>query len=342
MECLAMHSGRMALAALFAAILSWSATGTARAEDFYAGKTIKLYIGFGPGGGYDLYARVLARHLRRFIPGTPNVIPENMPGAGGLRVANYMANAAAKDGLSMAVFTEGGAIEQLLGNQAVRFDAAKFLWIGRMTSSTTLYFTWHTSPTKTFEDLRRRKTTFGATGAGNTDFLPKAMNKLAGAQFEVISGYKGANDILLAVERGEVEAGSGHYTTLRTTRKEWLSEGKMVPVVLVSTKRYPELPHVPIMSELGLTPEDNQVLALFSEGQLGRSFFTTPDVPRERVDILRKAFMAAMHDPEFLKEAAQQQLVIEVMSGQEIQQVVERVLATPKDLAQKAAEVRRQ
>jgi tripartite-type tricarboxylate transporter receptor subunit TctC len=334
-----MNVTRIAVTALMVAILSLPVSGV-RADDFYAGKTIKLYIGFGPGGGYDVYGRLLARHLRRFIPGTPNVVPENMPGVGGLRVANYMANAVAKDGLSIAMFSEGGAIEQLMGNKAVQFDAAKFLWIGRMTSSTTLYFTWHTSETKTFEDLRRRKTTFGATGAGNTDFLPKAMNKLAGAQFEVIAGYKGANDIMLAVERGEVEAGSGHYTTFRNTRREWLRDGKMVPIVLVSPKRFPEIPDVPIISELGLTPENNRVLSLFSEGQLGRSFHTAPDVPSERVEILRKAFMAAMEDPEFLKEAAQQRVVIEVTSGEELQQVVGRVLATPKDLVRKAAEVR--
>jgi tripartite-type tricarboxylate transporter receptor subunit TctC len=336
-----MNFTRIAVSILMAATLSAPVSGAAKADDFYAGKTIKLYIGFGPGGGYDVYGRLLARHLRRFIPGTPNVVPENMPGVGGLRVVNYMANAVAKDGLSIAMFSEGGAIEQLMGNKAVQFDAAKFLWIGRMTSSTTLYFTWHTSPTKTFEDLRRRKTTFGSTGAGNTDFLPRAMNKLAGAQFEVISGYKGANDIMLAVERGEVEAGSGHYTTFRNTRREWLREGKMVPIVLVSPKRFPEIPDVPIISELGLTSENNKILSLFSEGQLGRSFFTAPDVPGQRAEILRKAFMAVMQDPEFLKEAAQQRVVIEVMSGEELQQVVGRVLATPKDLVRKAAEVRK-
>jgi tripartite-type tricarboxylate transporter receptor subunit TctC len=198
-----MYLARLTATALIAVVLSLPLSAAAQADDFFAGKTIRLYIGFGPGGGYDVYGRSLARHLGRFIPGKPTVIPENMPGAGGLRVANNMANVVAKDGLSIAVFSEGGAIEQLLGNQAVRFDAAKFLWIGRMVSSTTLYFTWHTSPTKTFEDLRKRKTTFGATGAGNTDFLPRAMNRLAGAQFEIISGYKGANDILLAVERGQ-------------------------------------------------------------------------------------------------------------------------------------------
>jgi tripartite-type tricarboxylate transporter receptor subunit TctC len=332
---------RIVPAALFAAILTSLAPGATRADAFYAGKTIKLYIGFGPGGGYDLYARVLARHLKRFIPGEPNIVPENMPGVGGLRAANFMANAAPKDGLSLAVFSEGGAIEQLFGNKAVRFDAAKFPWIGRMTSSTTLYFTWHTSPTKTFEDLRKRKTTFGSTGAGNTDFLPKAMNKLAGAQFNIIAGYKGANDILLAVERGEVEAGSGHFNTLLHTRRDWLRDGKMIPIVLVSPKRHPALPNLPVMSEHGSTPENNKVLALFSEGQLGRSFHTTPDAPPGSVAILRKAFMATMQDPEFLKEAAQQRLVIEVMSGEETQQTVERVLATPKDLVRKAAEVRK-
>ena len=331
---------RLVLCAL-AAAAALAAPCAAHADDFYAGKTVRLYIGFGPGGGYDVYGRLLARHLKRFIPGNPTVIPENMPGVGGLLVANFMASAAPKDGLSLAMISEGGAVEQMLGNPAVKFDVAKFRWLGLMTPSTTLFFTWHTSPTKTFEDLRRRSTPFGSTGAGNTDMLPKVMNKLGGAQFKVIAGYKGSNDVLLAVERGEVEGGYGLWTDLRERKAGWLRDHLINPIVLSAPKRYAELPGVPTMSEVGLTGEDKQVLALFNDGQLGRSIFTTPDVPAERVALLRQAFWATLHDAEFLQEAAKAHMDIEALSGADMQALVERVIATPKELARKAAEARK-
>jgi tripartite-type tricarboxylate transporter receptor subunit TctC len=332
---------RPTMLAFIAAVVVSGAPTVGSANDFYAGKTVKLYIGFGPGGSYDVYGRLLSRHLKRFIPGNPNVVPENMPGVGGLLVANYMAGAAPKDGLSLAMISEGGAIEQALENPAVRFDAAKFRWIGLMTGSVTLFFTWHTSPTKSFEDLRRRSTPFGSTGAGNTDFLPKMMNKLAGAQFRVIAGYKGSTDVMLAVERGEVEGGFGLYTDLRERKAEWLRDRVINPIVFVAPKRYSELPDVPIISEVGLTPEDGQVLALLNDGQLGRSIFTSPDVSAERVSILRKAFSATMQDPEFLQEAKKARLEIDPRSGDEMQALVERVIATPKALARRAADARK-
>jgi tripartite-type tricarboxylate transporter receptor subunit TctC len=331
-----MHIVRITLTGLIAAVFCVMGSIAASAQDFYAGKTMKIYVGFAPGGGYDIYARALARYMGNSIPGKPTIVTENMPGAGGLRLANFMAQAAPKDGLDLAVISEGGVLEQVYGNPAVQFDAAKFGWIGRMVSSTSLYFTWHTSPTKSFEDLRQRKTTFGSTGAGNTDMFPKAMNKLAGAQFNIIAGYQGSNEIYLAVERGEVEAAVGHYVTLRNTKQDWLRDGKINPIVVVSPKRVADLPNVPTMAEMGKTAEDRSVLALLSEAQLGRSYHTTPNVPAERIAILRKAFMDTMQDPEFLKYAEQQKLVLEIMNGEETQQTVEHLLSTPKAIAQKA------
>jgi tripartite-type tricarboxylate transporter receptor subunit TctC len=334
-----MRAARLAVALLIAAILA--TPRIAAADDFYAGKTIRLYIGFGPGGGYDLYSRLLARHLKRFIPGAPTVLPENMPGVGGLQVANFMASGAApKDGLSLAMISEGGAIEQVLGNPAVKFDAAKFRWIGMMTPSTTLFFTWHTSPTKTYQDLRQRSTPFGSTGAGNTDLLPKAMNRFGGAQFKLIAGYQGSNDVLLAVERGEVEGGYGLWTDLRERKADWLRNKLINPIVLSAPHRYPQLPQVPIMSEVGQSAEDRQILALFNDGQLGRSVFTSPDVPAERVEVLRQAFWSTIHDPEFRADAAGTHMDIDPMSGGDMQALVERVIATPKDLVRKAAAAR--
>jgi tripartite-type tricarboxylate transporter receptor subunit TctC len=210
-----------------------------------------------------------------------------------------------------------------------------------MTPSTTLFFTWHTSQTKTFADLRRRETTFGSTGAGNTDMLPKVMNRLGGAKFRLVAGYKGSNEVLLAVERGEVEGGYGLWTDLRVRKANWLRDHLITPIVFSAPRRYPELPDVPIMSEVGLTPEDNQVLALFNDGQLGRSIFTTPDVPEARVAQLRQAFWATLHDPEFLRDAAKTHTDIEPMTGADMQALVERVIGTPKALAAKAVEARK-
>ena len=333
-----MRIAPIGLAAVIAAMLCSTVLTAARAQEFYAAKTIRMYVGFAPGGGYDIYARALARYMGGFIPGRPTIVTENMPGAGGLRLANFMAQVAPQDGLALAVISEGGLLEQLYGNPAVQFDAAKFGWFGRMVSSTSLYFTWHASPTKSFADLRQRKTPFGSTGAGNTDMFPKAMNKLAGAQFGIIAGYQGSNEIYLAVERGEVEAAVGHYVTLRNTKQDWLRDGKITPIVVVSPTRLVDLPNVPTMAEMGLTAEDRSVLALLSEAQLGRSYHTPPNVPAERVALLRKAFMATMQDDAFLKDAKQQKLVLEIMSGEETQQTVERLLSTPKAIVQKALE----
>jgi tripartite-type tricarboxylate transporter receptor subunit TctC len=323
------------------ALIAFMVPQAVHADDFYAGKTVRLYIGFGPGGGYDVYGRLLARHLKRFIPGSPTVVPENMPGVGGLLVANYMASAAPKDGLSLAMISEGGAIEQVLGNQALKFDISKFRWLGMMTTSTTLFFTWHTSPTKSFDDLRKRETLFGSTGAGNTVLLPRAMNQFGGAKFKLVTGYKGSNDVLLAVERGEVEGGYGLWTDLKQRKADWLRDHLINPIIFSSPKRYPEFPTIPTMAEIGRTPDERQILSLFNDGQLGRSIFTTPDVSTARVELLRKAFWATLHDPEFMQDAQKTRMEIDPMTGADMQALVERMIATPKALALKAAEVRK-
>jgi tripartite-type tricarboxylate transporter receptor subunit TctC len=252
-----------------------------------------------------------------------------------------MASAAPKDGLSLAMVSEGGAIEQLLENPAVRFDLVKFHWIGMMIPSSTVFFTWHTSPTKTFEDLRQRETTLGSSGAGNTDFLPKVMNKLAGARFKVIAGYRGTNDVQLAVERGEVEGAVALWTDLKERKADWVRNRLINPLVFVSSRRYPEFPDVPTISEVGSTPENRKILGLLNDAQLGRSIFTTPDVPAERVELLRKAFMATLRDPEFLADAARTRTEIDPMSGADMQALIERVMATPKELTRKVAEARK-
>ena len=176
-----------------------------RAEDFYAGKKIDLYIGFGPGGGYDLYGRLLARHLGAHIPGNPIIVPRNMPGAGGLAVINYMVNVAPKDGTAMAIAADGMVVEQLLAQTGINYDASNLNWIGRLLPSTEVYVTWHTSPTKTFEDARRRETILPSSGGGITVYLPRALNLYAGTKFKLVTGYQSSVEQALAMERGEVE-----------------------------------------------------------------------------------------------------------------------------------------
>jgi len=316
-----------------------SVTGAA-AQDFYAGKTVNHYIGFGPGGGYDLYGRLFARHIGRFLPGKPTIVAQNMPGAGGLKVANFMYAVAPKDGTALATTAEGAVIEQTLGGQGVEYDATKFNWIGMMTPSVTLFFTWHTSATKSFEDLRKRQTFFGSSGAGNTDYIPKALNKLAGAQFKLITGYRGSADVMLAVERGELEGAYALWTELKERRSNWLAEKTINPIIFIAAKRQPEYPDVPIVKEVGLTDEGRAILGLLSVGEVGRSVFTTPGVPVERVALLRRAFGSMVADREFLDEARKAGLTIEPMGGEELQAMVAGVTNAPRDLVKKAEAAR--
>lgn len=314
----------------------------AAAADFYAGKTINLNVGFGAGGGYDTYGRVVGRGLGRHIPGNPTIVVQNMPGAGGLKVANYMAGPAPKDGTALAIAVETVALDQALGGSGVDYDARKLNWIGRMTASTNLFFAWHTSPTRTFADAQKRETICGSSGSGTTTDAPRVLNEYAGAKFKLILGYRGSTEVLLALERGEVECGYALWSDFKARRADWVAEKKVNNLYIMATERHPDLPDVPAAAELVTTEEGKRIVALFSSGSdIGRAIFTTPDVPADRVAILRKAFTALMADPAFLAEAQQIKLHLEPLDGETLQRQVARSLDQPPALIAKAKEIRK-
>jgi len=312
-----------------------------QAEDFYAGKKIDLYIGFGPGGGYDLYGRLLARHLGLHIPGKPTIVPRNMPGAGGLGVISYMVNVAPRDGTALAIASDGIVVEQVLGQTGINYDASKLNWIGRLLASTTVYFTWHTSKTKTFEDARQRETILSSAGSGITAYLPRALNMFSGTKFKLVTGYQASAEQALAMERGEVEGAPALWTDLKNRKGDWLAEKKVSVLFIGSSRRSPEIPNVPTASETGFTEEGRTILSLFSSGDIGRAVFTAPSVPSTQVSILRQAFSAMMADPAFIDDASKSKLDLEPIGGEQMQKVVVQMLAFPDSLVEKARAARR-
>jgi tripartite-type tricarboxylate transporter receptor subunit TctC len=330
---------RLALALAVAALVALAPQ--AQAQDFYRGRTVTLYVGFGVGGSYDLYARTVARHLGDHIPGNPTVVPVNMPGAGGLALSNYMYNVASKDGTAIAITAQTMPSDQLFGVEGIRYDARKFAWLGRIAPAETIFFTWHTSPTKTFADAEKRVTTMGSSGSGDTIDPPRALDQYAGAKFKLVLGYRGSNDVALAVERGEVDGGYALWADLKFRNANWLQQKLINPLFFMAERHPAAAPDVPLGTELAPTAEGKAVLGLFTAPNvIGRSLFTAPGVPSDRVEMLRAAFAATLKDPAFLADTEKVGLPVEPMSGAELASRVAAFMATPADLVAKAEKVR--
>lgn len=306
--------------------------------DFYKGKQMPLVIGYGVGGGYDQYARVLARFMGAHIPGEPTLVVQNMPGAGSRKAANWLYNIAPKDGGVLATLGQNTPTDQALGQPGIQFDAAKFNWIGNMVVVNNTLAVWHTTGVKTLEDATKRDLAIGATGASSPSVVyPQVANNLLGTKFKIISGYPGGGDINLALERGEVDGrGSNSWASWKSTKADWLRDKKVNILFQVGLTREADLPDVPLLSELGKTAEDRQVLEIISaDVAVGRPILTTPDVPPVRVAVLRKAFDDTIADKAFLAEAEKQKMDINPFSGAELQTVVARVLAHPPEIIAK-------
>jgi tripartite-type tricarboxylate transporter receptor subunit TctC len=306
--------------------------------DFYRGKTVNVLIGVGVGGEYDLQARLVARHVGKHIPGNPNVVPQNMVGAGGINMANHLFNTVARDGTFIGMMGNNFPATQAVGGKSVKFDAGKFQWLGTIAPVVETMAVWHTTGVKTVDDLRTRETVAGASGRGAiTYFYPTMMNAFLGTKFKIVTGYPGGNQINLAMERGEVEARNNTWSSWKATRPGWLKD-KQITVVAQAGPRAPDL-DAPSVEELASTPEDRLTIELIVSGtQLGRPFATTPDIPADRLAALRDAFRATMKDPEFLKDAAQMGFEVDPVYGEPMQKIVEKVLSTPQHLAMRAKE----
>jgi tripartite-type tricarboxylate transporter receptor subunit TctC len=296
-------------------------------EQFYKGKSIDLVIGYPPAGSNDVYARLVARHLGKHIPGNPGIVPKNMPGAGSFLALAHMYNIAAKDGLSIGIGAPTSALDEKLGTQGVRFKTAELNWIGRVDSLVNMVFLWHTSPVKTFADAQKIESKLSGTGVGSTvSVYPLVTNNVLGTKFKLIMGYKGSNEAQLAVERGEVEGHSTSWTAVKVAHPDWYSSGTISIIVQYALKRHPELPKVPTAVELARNDEERAILsAVMNATEVGTAFFTTPGAPADRVTALRRAFDAMTKDPEYLEEAKKLKLTLGPMTGEELQKLVGEV-----------------
>jgi tripartite-type tricarboxylate transporter receptor subunit TctC len=335
------------LAAVILPMAMVGINGKAQAEtaaEFFAGKQVSLLIGTTPGGGYDAYGRALARHLGRHIPGNPGIITKNMPGAGGLALGNHLYNRAPKDGTEIATVQNGLPFEKLFymlspeGNNAL-FDSTKFGWIGSMTQTVFVTVTWNASPTKTLQDAMARETTLGASGTSADSYvLAMLSNNLLGTKFKVVVGYAGATEVDLAVEKGEVDGEAGKdWTTLTSTRPQWIKDKKVNILVQMGMKPHPDIKGVPMAIDLAKTPEDRQVMeVVFAKFGMSRPFMAPPDLPADRLAMLRSAFDATLKDPAFLAEAEKLGMEINSVSGADLQALVTRIMNTPPELAERA------
>jgi hypothetical protein len=295
-----------------------------------------MLIGVGVGGEYDLQARLVARHIGKHIPGNPTVVAQNMTGAGGLKMTNYLAAVAPRDGTVVAMIQNAFPALQAAGLPGVQFDAAKFFWLGTIAPVVETMAVWHTSGARTLADARAREIVAGASAKGAITYTyPALMNELLGTRFKIVTGYTGGNQINLAMERQEVEARNNTWSSWKATKRAWLDEKKIF-VIAQAGPRAADL-DAPSLEDLAKTPEERQLTELVVSGtQLGRPFAITPGAPEERVAALRAAFDATMRDREFLGEAAAMNFDVAPVAGVTLQAIVAKVLATPKDIAARA------
>jgi tripartite-type tricarboxylate transporter receptor subunit TctC len=320
-----------------AVLFAGAAQAQPAVEQFYSGKKIDLVIGYSSGGTYDLYARLVARHLGKHIPGNPLIVARNMPGAGSRTAATWLYSLAPRDGTALATADQSLALQQAAGDTRLKFDTAKFVYIGNPNVENNTTAVWHTSGVRTIEDAKKRDVTMGATGGSTSSQYPKAMNALLGTKFKIILGYPGGNEINLAMERGEVDGrGSNSWASWKATRPQWLAEKKINILVQIGLKKAPDLPDVPLLMDLAANDADRELLRVLSlPTQIGRPIFTAPEVPPERIAALRAAFDAMIRDPAFLADARQARFDIDYVPGEAMQKLVGEILGMPKAQAER-------
>jgi tripartite-type tricarboxylate transporter receptor subunit TctC len=300
--------------------------------DFYRGKTINLLVGSGEGGGFDLSARITAQFLARFIPGNPTIVVQNMPGASGLRVAEYMYNVAARDGTVLAI-TQPSIVQHKVLNASARFNPAEYNWIGRVGAFVTYGVVWHTAPVQTVAEARNRELILGAVGpSGPGAMLPAALNRLAGTRFSIVKGYKSAADMGLAIERGEIH-GSGSASFEYVNNKGWLDKKLARLFFTIGLKRSPKAPDAPSVVELAPVTRGKNIMRLAaSASEIGRSIMAPPAVPAERVAILRQAFAQMVKDPEFIAEGARRGFEVDPEPADEVLKIIADDLSMSADV----------
>lgn len=309
--------------------------------DFYAGKKVSMVIGFGPGGGYDLWGRTVARHMGNHLPGKPNFVPENMPGAGSFNAANHLFNVAPKDGTAIGIIARDAPLGPLTGAQGARFDALKFTWIGSPTAETNVCIAHKNAPVKTLAELQQKELVIGDTGAGTGTYTyPRVLNAMLGTKFKIIGGFPSSSDVFLAMERGEVYGICESYDSVVGKRPNWIKEGTINLLFQGGAEPNPQLKGVPFILDAAKTEEQKQALTFVYSGQgIGRPFVAPPDMPADRIKALREAFDATMKDPAFLEDAKKQKLDVEPVAGDHILAILKTLYATPKPVIDKVANI---
>jgi len=333
--------GRIALAVLLALPIAARADAVA---DFYKGKTVNVYVGYAAGGGYDQYGRLLAGFIGKHIPGNPAVVVKNMPGAGSATLANFLYNAAPKDGTAFGIFYAGLAFGPLFGGEraeGLKFDAIKFTWLGSLEQFTPIGISWHTSAVKTIEDAKTKELVVGSSGVqSSTAVYARLLNRMIGTRFRLVHGYQGSNDITLAMERGEVAGFIGWcWDCMKADRPQWIAEHKVNVFLQLGLAPNPEMKDVPFVLDLLSSPEQRQVFQLIlSELAMARPFAAPPGIPAVRAKALRAAFEATAADPELRSAAARAHRAIMPFTGAEIDALLQEAYALPNGVIAQAAQ----
>jgi tripartite-type tricarboxylate transporter receptor subunit TctC len=336
---------RMSALALAGALAAGSGAGltapAAAQEPFAGGKPMTMVIGFGAGGGYDLWGRTVARHISRHLPNTPNVVPQNMPGGGSFVALNHIATVAPKDGTVMGIVARDAPMGPLTGAKGARFDALEMSWIGTPTKETNVCIASGKAKVRSLQDLATTELIVGDTGVGTGTYTyPKALSAILGLRFRLVSGFRSSSDVMLAIERGEVDGICQSYDSIVNDRPDWIEKGMARVLFQGGSEPNPALKSVPSILDLAKTDEQRQSIRFLYAGQaIGRPFVAPPGLPPERLKMLRAAFDATMADTQFREEAKKLKLDVDPLSGAELEKVIRDIYATPKDIVDKVSDL---
>jgi tripartite-type tricarboxylate transporter receptor subunit TctC len=320
--------GIVGLSSMLAIATSTAAPAQSVAE-FYSGKTINIVVGAGEGGGYSIYGQLAAEYLRKLLPGNPTVIVQSMPGAGGIKATDYLANVAPKDGTALGMLLDLAAATQMLEPRAARYDLSKFSVVGSFVTDNPVVMVRADAGARNFAEFKGKGIVVGASGRGSQTYIhPALLRDVLGANLKIVVGYRGSSDISLALERGEVQAQSATWVSWLARHADWIKKKQIVPIVQVGLKKEPDLPDVPLMIDLATAEADRQVLEFMSSGsQIGRALYAPPGVPADRVAALRTAFDTMIKDKDFREAAAKRKLVIAPTPGTDVQAIIQKVVS---------------
>jgi tripartite-type tricarboxylate transporter receptor subunit TctC len=334
-------NGRTALGLAFglAASIAASPAGAAGADAFYRDRTVTFLIGYSVNNGYDVYSRMVARHIGKYLPGNPAVVPKNMPGAGSILAMNYLYNVAPRDGTYLGMIDQAAPLTQLFGMKGLKADVTKFNWIGRITDNAAVLYAWHTAPVQNIRDAFSKELIISAPGQ-NSRMWATFLKNLLGLKLKILTGYKGAAESRLALERGEIQALTQPYPVLRAEKPEWIRDGKITLLLHVGIDPYPALSGVPMVTDLARNADERKMIEFMaSSARIGRSVMSPPGEPAERVRLLRAAFMKVMRDADFLAEIRKARLDLNPMPGDGLQAVIERTVDQPPALVARAKQL---